>query len=296
MASLEQHRSFFAKLLVHGAGSTDERLIAAFSDIAREDYLGPGPWWVCAGAAYVRTPDADPRWLYQDILVGLDLERRIHNGQPSLHAQCLAAAAPRGAQTVLHVGAGTGYYTAILASLVGPAGRVLAFELDPGLARQARMHLQRWPNVEVHACSALSRAPADAPPRGVDVVYVNAGVADLPAAWLDALNPGGRMIVPLTPDSGWGLLLEVTRLDADRYSARGLGRAGFTPCIGAREALDPGALSRALETESWKDIRSLVRDDRPGDSAWCVGKGWWLSRSPPREVPRGARGSPKSLG
>jgi hypothetical protein len=59
MASLEQHRCFFAKLLVHGAGSTDERWIAAFSDIAREDFLGPGPW--CAMTSPTTEPGVSPR-------------------------------------------------------------------------------------------------------------------------------------------------------------------------------------------------------------------------------------------
>lgn len=285
MATIEQHRHFFARLLVESAGSMDERLIAAFAQIAREDFVGPGPWWVCAGTGYLRTPDADPRWLYQDILVGLDPERRINNGQPSLHAQCLAAAAVRNADVVVHVGAGTGYYSAILASLVGTAGRVVAFELDAELARRARENLQQLSNVEIHARSAVMGLATGTQPPFADVLYVNAGVAQIPSAWLDALKPGGRMIVPLTPDCGYGLLLAVTRLGIDGFAARGLGRAGFTPCVGARGTVGPDDLARALRTETWQEIRSLVRGESPDSSSWCVGNGWWLSRRPPTEQP-----------
>jgi protein-L-isoaspartate(D-aspartate) O-methyltransferase len=281
MALLEEHRRFFAQLVVHGAGSAESPLIAAFSQIAREDFLEAGPWWVCAGAEYLRTPDADPRWLYQDVLVGLDPQNRINNGQPSMHAQCLAASAPREGDSVIHVGAGTGYYTAILAHLVGSEGSVLAFERDRILARRASANLERWPNVELRAQPAVTLDSDDTALPAADVIYVNAGVADLPTAWLDALKPGGRLVVPLTPDDGYGLLLQITRTGTRRFSARGLGRAGFTPCIGTRDTRVSRSLAHALGVEGWREIRSLVRGDNPDASAWCRGRGWWLSRSPP---------------
>lgn len=283
MALLEEHRRFFAQLVVHSAGSTDSPLVAAFSQIAREDFLEAGPWWICAGAGYLRTPDADPRWLYQDVLVGLDPQNRINNGQPSMHAQCLAAAAPRAADSVIHVGAGTGYYTAILAHLVGPKGSVLAFERDRTLAKKASASLKRWPNVELRAHSAVTQESDGRALPPADVIYVNAGVAELPTPWLDALKPGGRLVVPLTPDDGYGLLLQITRTGSGRFSARGLGRAGFTPCIGTRDTCASRSLAHALGVEDWRVIRSLVRGDKPDASAWCHGRGWWLSRSPPED-------------
>jgi len=44
----------------------------------------------------------------------------------------IAAAAPRAGEHVVHVGAGVGYYTAILAHMVGGSGRVTAIEFDGG--------------------------------------------------------------------------------------------------------------------------------------------------------------------
>ncbi len=281
MALLEEHRRFFAQLVVRGAGSSDSRLVAAFSQIAREDFLEAGPWWVCAGEGYLPTPDADPRWLYQDVLVGLDPQNHINNGQPSLHAQCLAAAAPREADSVIHVGAGAGYYSAILAHLVGPTGNVLAFERELALAKKAAATLKRWPNVELRAQCAVTQGSDDTALPPADVIYVNAGVAELPAPWLDALKPGGRLVLPLTPDDGYGLLLQITRTGTGRFSAWGLGRAGFTPCVGTRDTCASRSLAHALGVETWREIRSLVRGDNPDASAWCHGRGWWLSRSPP---------------
>ena len=62
----------------------------------------------------------DPARLYDDVLVAIDLARGINNGQPSLHALAMEALAPAGGETVIHIGAGAGYYSAILAELVGP--------------------------------------------------------------------------------------------------------------------------------------------------------------------------------
>jgi protein-L-isoaspartate(D-aspartate) O-methyltransferase len=50
---------------------------------------------------------------------------------------------------VLHIGCGSGYYTAILASMVGPGGHVTAIDVDPALAAAAATHLADWPWVSV---------------------------------------------------------------------------------------------------------------------------------------------------
>ena len=101
------------------------------------------------GSGYVKTPDDDPAFLYQDTLLALDPNRGINIGQPSWHALWLDAIDVRQGETVLQVGAGTGYYSAILAQLAGSNGRVHAYEIDPGLAAHASNNLQDLPQVEV---------------------------------------------------------------------------------------------------------------------------------------------------
>jgi protein-L-isoaspartate(D-aspartate) O-methyltransferase len=272
MSTIQDHRKFYAELIVRSSGSDDERLIAAFTKVPREDFVGPGPWPVFARDGYISTPSADPIFLYQDILVGIATDRRLNNGQPSLHALCLAAAAPASGETVVHVGAGTGYYTAILATLVGQDGRVIAFEIENDLAARAARNLEHFPNVTVRAASAIKASL----PR-CDVIYVNAGTTHPPGAWLDALNIGGRMLLPLMPNQGFGIMLKVTRTSADGYSASALGRARFTPCVGARDDAAAASLASALRRQSFQDIRSLRRNTQPDDKAWCIGGDWWLS-------------------
>lgn len=276
MSSVQEHRKFFAQFIVRSAGSSDERLIAAFNEVPREDYVGPGPWPVFVGSGYIPTVDANPAVLYQDVLIGLATDRKINNGQPSLHARCLVAAAPAPGESVIHIGAGTGYYTAVLASLVGPQGRVAAFEIEQDLAARAASNLAHLPNVSVQAVSAN-----DASMPRCDVMYVNAGVTHPPAAWLDALNVGGRMVFPLTPNEGFGVMLKVTKVAANTFSASAFIRAAFIPCIGARDDATSASLAAALERQSLKEVRSLRRDKHPDSTAWCVGADWWLSTAEP---------------
>lgn len=54
------------------------------------------------------------------MLVSLDADKGINNGEPFLHAMWIGKVAPKPGETVTHVGAGTGYYTALLAQLVLP--------------------------------------------------------------------------------------------------------------------------------------------------------------------------------
>ena len=124
MSSVQDHRNFYADFIVKSVGSSDEKLIAAFASAKREDYLGSGPWSVFVNSSYISTVFLDPRLLYQDIVVGLATDRGINNGQPTLHARCLVACAPATGDSVVQIGAGTGYYTAILAALVGWYSRV----------------------------------------------------------------------------------------------------------------------------------------------------------------------------
>ncbi len=120
----------------------DEGIVRAFATIPREQFLPPGPWKVLVSKGYIETPNDDPAMLYQDIVVAIDPSRRINNGEPSLHARCLNAVAPQPGESVLHIGTGSGYYSAILATLVGSSGRVAGIEVVPELAAMARTKSQ----------------------------------------------------------------------------------------------------------------------------------------------------------
>ena len=255
----------------------DARLEAAFATVARERFAGPGPWQVRAEEGYVETPGDDPACLCQDVLVALDAARGINIGQPSLHTRCIAALALRPGEGVVHVGAGTGYYTAILAAMVGADGGVDAFEIDPAMAARARPNLAELPWLRLH-----ERSGSEGTLPQADAVYVSAGATHPATAWLEALRPGGRLIFPLTPDQGIGGMLLVTR--GPRLGVFGAGfvsGARFIPCQGMRDTETGRRLSAVFAGGGSREVRSLRVDVAPDDTCWFSGDGWWLSTSPP---------------
>jgi protein-L-isoaspartate(D-aspartate) O-methyltransferase len=279
---LEAHRTFFANLVTAsaGVGKNRERLAAAFASTPREHFVGPGPWKVFTGASFVETPSDDPVFLYQDVMVALSTERGINNGQPVLHAICLAALNLEEGEAVIHIGAGTGYYTALLSKLTGPTGSVVAYEIEQDLAERAARNLADFSNVTVSHRSGSEGSMPDC-----DVIYVNAGATAPLDIWLDALRPNGRLLFPLTPADGpgempgAGAMLLITRASKDRFDARFVSRAMFIDCVGARDDQTAAKLSEAFKRGDFRSVRSLRRNTPPDKTCWCSGNGWWLSTS-----------------
>jgi protein-L-isoaspartate(D-aspartate) O-methyltransferase len=273
----ENLRNFFADYVSATAGARDPRITEAFAAVEREPFAGPGPWSVhVAGSGYIETPNADPAFLYQDTLVALDATRGINIGQPSAHAQWLDALGLVAGETVLQVGAGSGYYTAIIAHLVGPHGRVHAFEVDPVLAGRARDNLREVPQATLHARSGIA---AELPK--VDAIYVCAGITQPSWTWLDALHPGGRLLFPLQPEGGFGGMLLIKRAELGPiWPARFVSRAGFIACSGSQDSDAGRRLATAFSDHGnhrWHQVRSFRLDEPPDDTCWYSGDGWWLS-------------------
>jgi protein-L-isoaspartate(D-aspartate) O-methyltransferase len=273
MDRIQAHRLFFANLITANAGLPQEsELAAAFASTPRENFVGPPPWRVFTRGGYVETISDDPAVLYQDFVVSLGSKEALNNGQPSLHALCIAALAPKKGERIVHVGAGSGYYTTLLAKLVGETGFVDAYEIEPDLAERAKNNLADFPWVNVHLQSG-----AEAPLPDCDVLYVNAGATHPLAVWLDALLPNGRLAFPLIPAEGFGAMLLITRQQDDSYAARFLLQVQFVPCIGARDEPTARKLTKAFRNRNWTKVKSLHRNDHPDNTCWSSGPGWWLS-------------------
>ncbi len=279
MNRLEAHRRFYAELVTSSAGAAkNQRLKDAFASTPRERFVGPGPWRVFAGGDYVETPTDDPAFLYQDVLVALAPDRRINNGQPVLHAINLAALDVKQGEKILHVGAGTGYYTAVLGRLTGATGAVVAYEVEHDLAQSAMRNLSDLSHVTVQ-----ERSGAEAPLPDCDAIYVNAGATAPLSVWLDALRLNGRLLFPLTaadsPEGkpGAGGMLLVTRTGTDRFDARFVCSAIFVPCRGARDEKTAKKLTVAFQRGDFRSVGSLRRNSQPDKTCWCAGDGWWLS-------------------
>jgi protein-L-isoaspartate(D-aspartate) O-methyltransferase len=279
-------RAAYARQILAAAVVDNDRLRAAFGATRREDFLGTPPWLIIRafrGGDYVPAPDNDPVYLYTDDLVAILPQRHLNNGQPSLHALLINQAAPAAGDHIVHIGVGTGYYTAILAHLAGPAGRVTGIEYEPELAVRARANLAPHPTVEV-----IQGDGAEVAFDKADVIYVNAGCTRPPESWLDRLADGGRLILPMTSDKGFGAVapaqfaragavFRITR-HGDDYHARWISAVAIFPCVGNRDEVSERALAEAFEKGGWQQVTRLFRhQDVPAERCWVRGDGWSLA-------------------
>jgi protein-L-isoaspartate(D-aspartate) O-methyltransferase len=268
-------RLHYARFLASRTMVKDERLIAAFAGVPRERFVGPGPWKIPSlveKKTYLLTPSDDLAFLYQDTVVSLVDEKGLNNGEPGLHMRLMNALQIREGEAILHIGAGTGYYTAILAELAGPRALVIGYEVERGLAERATLTLKTWPNVEI-----LPRSGAEGPIPECNVIYVNAGATHPLDIWLDALRPSGRLLLPMTGAGGWGAALMVTRGTSDILAARFVSPIGIYPCDGARNEEMAAKLGAAISRRDFDKVKSLRRGTLPDETCWLAGDGWWLS-------------------
>jgi protein-L-isoaspartate(D-aspartate) O-methyltransferase len=284
MNELALYRRFFADEIAAVAAISTTRLVDALADVPRERFLGPGPWLVrgdgdmfTAGAR--RTPDDDPRRVYHNYSIAIDPARQLFNGSPGFLTALIDKLSLLPGARVLHVGAGLGYYSALIGHTVGSSGRVLAIEVDETLARAARTNLAWLPWVEVR--TGDGKGPFDGP---FDAILVNAGVTHPQAAWLEALSPGGRMILPLTVSMpqmgtiGKGIVILVTRDPGEMWAVTVLSPVAIYSGIGLRDDTLNVALGQALRRSFVPAVRRLRRDAHaPGAQCWLHGSTFCLS-------------------
>ena len=278
--SIESTRRLYAEELCRVNHISSPTILAAFSTVPRERFAGPGPWIIQSSGSSWFTEDSDPRQVYRDSLIVLDEAKRLNNGQPSLWAIQLDLLDVRPGDKILHLGCGAGYYSAILAELTGPGGKVTAVEIDDGLAARARVALEPWPQVTViQADGALG--PFDP----ADVIVVSAGATHPLPAWLAALKPEGKLLFPLTCTRGPGTMAHLTRKSADLFAVTLTGSVFFVDFAGARNAAISSELARALERDEGAGVRSLRRDPHgKEETCWLHGEGWCFSRRPATAV------------
>ncbi len=265
--TLDAIRRAYAEEIRAVAHIESAAMVEAFARVPREVFLGPGPWQIARPLdpkePYRTTEDADPRHVYHDVVVALDATRQLNNGQPSALARWIGAATLGPGDAVLHIGCGVGYYTAIMAEIVGPTGRVSGHDIDAVLAARARALLAPWPQVTVEASDGQR-------PQGTfDAIFVNAGATHVLPGWIAALRPGGRLIVPLTvhlPNlpMGVGLMLRADRTDG-KWPVRVISQVGIYDCANARDPANEAELMKLLRPGSVEQIRvAAIEPHEPG--------------------------------
>ncbi|GAA1264652.1 methyltransferase, FxLD system [Saccharothrix xinjiangensis] len=132
--------------------------------------------------------------------------------------------------SVLEIGSG-GYNAALLAEVVGPAGRVVSVDIDPEVTDRARELLDA---TGYGSRVAVVQADAENPLPGLhepfDAILVTVGAWDLAPAWLEHLSADGRIVVPLRMN---GITRAIGfRREGDHLVSTSAEVAGFVPMQG----------------------------------------------------------------
>lgn len=268
MMTIEECREFYAREVKFAASLTTPGLVEAFAKVPREKFLGPGPWQI--GSAEGRAMSAagigqlsyvtvdDPRDVYHNVVISLDRAKDINNGQPGALARWIDALALKPGECVYHLGCGVGYYTAIMAEVVGPRGRVIGLELQPELAARAKENLAGYANVTVEAGDGAAFDPGEC-----DAMLVNCGVTHPQTRWLERLREGGRLAVPFTlavnATIGQGVITKITRSNG-RYAAELVTPVAIFCGGSLRDPLLEPQMLKGLTTGGLLKLKSVRRD------------------------------------
>jgi protein-L-isoaspartate(D-aspartate) O-methyltransferase len=175
----------------------DLGVLHAFLNLPRESFVPDS----LRGVAYVD----------EDVPLG----RGRYLMEPMVLARLLQLASIKPADTVLEIGSGTGYGTAVLSRL---ADTVTGIEDDADMARSAEATLRRLAitNATVVAAPLADGHAALAP---YDVIVFGGAVERIPPRALEQLAEGGRLVTVLTPPGEPGRAVLMTRI-GDAFSRR----------------------------------------------------------------------------
>lgn len=191
----------------------DERLLEVMRRVPRERFL---------------TDDQQP-CAYEDR--PLPIGHGQTNSQPRMIALMVQELRLTGDESVLEVGAGSGYQTALLAEL---AKDVIGVELIRPLAERAARVLRElgYNNARIELAGETIGWPAEAP---YDAIIVAAAAPRIPISLMRQLAPGGRLAIPVGGREGQDLLIAEKRPEGVVVTRRG--GCSFVPLLG-KEAFD----------------------------------------------------------
>lgn len=203
------HRAQMVDRQIAARGVSDPVVLAAMRRVPRHEFV----------------PVAYRASAYSDRPLPIGRGQTI--SQPYIVAYMTAAVEPDSADRVLEVGTGSGYQAAVLAEIVD---QVKTVEIVPELGREARTRLERlgYGTVEVRIGNGYRGWSEHAP---YDAILVTAAPESIPDALIRQLAPGGRMVVPVGPQSAAQELTLVRKQTDGTIQRRTLTPVRFVPLV-----------------------------------------------------------------
>jgi protein-L-isoaspartate(D-aspartate) O-methyltransferase len=210
MTNFAAERDAMIERQIEARGIHEPTILEAFRSVPREEFLSKD---------------------YADLAYGdhpLPIEAGQTISQPYIVALMIQAAEMKAGDTVLEVGAGSGYAAAIMSRI---AGRVTAVERQPDLVKVAQERMQRlgFDNVRIVQGDGTRGWEPEAP---YDAILAAASGSHIPPAWIDQLADGGRIVMPVGEPTFIQKLIKVTRGPAGKLITEDLGGVRFVPLIG----------------------------------------------------------------
>jgi protein-L-isoaspartate(D-aspartate) O-methyltransferase len=197
-------------------GIDDPLLLEAMGTVPRESFV----------------PEHLQEFVYEDSALPIESGQTI--SQPYIVARMIELAEIKPGDTVLEVGAGSGYAAAVMSRM---ANKVFAIERHEELAKLAAARLKRlgYANAEIICADGTKGLAEEAP---FQAIIVSAGGPHVPEALKQQLAIGGRLIVPVG-EFGFQTLIRERRTGEDRFEEEDFGAVAFVPLIGEEGWAEP---------------------------------------------------------
>ncbi len=246
-ASFEQARRRMVQEEILGAGIQDRRVVQAMLETPRHEFV----------AAKYR------QQAYFDMSLPIGAQQTISS--PFIVAYMTESLDPQPGDRVLEIGTGSGYQAAVLSPLVQ---EVYTIEIVEMLGRRAQRTLKRlkYDNVSVKVGDGYQGWPEHAP---FDKIIVTCSPESVPAALIDQLKEGGRMVVPV--GERYQQILYLFTKEGGKLRKEALRPTLFVPMTGAAEAaraVHPDPLRPAAVNGNF--------EEPPGEDGFVPG--WYYQR------------------
>jgi protein-L-isoaspartate(D-aspartate) O-methyltransferase len=210
MLDLAHARDRMVDVQIARRGIRDPYVLEALRRVPREAFVEPG----------------FEEFAYEDGPLPIGEGQTI--SQPYIVALMIEAAEVKPGDSVLEVGAGSGYAAAVVSQI---ADRVYAIERHPSLGKSAQQRLKKlgYDNIELRVGDGTRGWPEAAP---FDAILVAAGGPEVPPALKQQLAIGGRLVIPVGEEARYQTLIKLTRTSDTEFEEQNLGAVAFVPLIG----------------------------------------------------------------